>query len=293
MSHNDKYAQVHDLCIRIGLHEDVIRLVLNYIDNGEYLIAESHFNGLLSRESSKKSAEAITNLWKNANGTLKDSGFGIMAAFMAAALLTREKYSEKGIEVDIFYHTMSCFREAMDESYAIDGAWSFDGADWCRHHIAGNLYRLGTLEFEMAYLDQKSAGACGLKEGEPVLSVHIQTGSDISRHAVDGSYRLAREFFPKYFPDFICKWFYCSTWLLDPVLKKLLPEGSRILDFQSDYDVAFIINEGDWYFPRIFNIKNKPADCENLPENTSLRRAAKHHILQGGTIGWALGLMNI
>ena len=158
---NDIYSQVHDLCLRIGFAEDVVRLVLENIADGTYLLAEPYLNGLVSPESSEASADSITNLWKNEDGTLQNAGFGIMAAFLAATLLTRDKYDEKGIDRNVFYQTMGCFNEGVNDAYALTGEWSFEWADWYRRHVAGVLYKLGSLEFEMVYLDRRSAEACG------------------------------------------------------------------------------------------------------------------------------------
>jgi hypothetical protein len=276
--------EIRGLCETIGLPDEVTGQALGFVENGACLPAAPHFGGLFSRDTSEESAKAISRQI--------EPGFGVMAALLAAALRTKEIYAEKGIAPHIFFDTMSAFKENVDENFALDGAYSFTGADWCRAHIAGIIYKLGVLEFDMLSADKQLAEICGLPEGERVLSVHIQMGAVMTRAALDESYRLARAFFPEYYPDWGAKMFLCSSWLLAPVLKTMLPEGSRILEFQKDYNVVNV-REGDWYFPRIFNLRKKPEDCAGLPENTSLRRAVKRHILQGGTVGWATGLFPI
>jgi len=287
------YDQIADLCSRIKLSEEAITRVLPYIKNGRCLAAAPYFEGLFGRETAMCSAKSIAAIFTDNNGKYMDSGFGLMAVFLAAAMRTREIYAERGIGSDIYYHTMSCFKEVMDENFARDGYWNFERPYWIYLHISCLLHRLGTLEFEMLFLDKRTAGACGLPENEPVLSVHIQTGSVITREALDESYEMALKFFPKHYPDFRFSIFYCSTWLLAPVLKELLPAGSRILGFQSGYRIVYLDEDQDGYYARVFNMREKIADVNLLPEDTTLRRNIKRHLINGGKIGWAIGLKDI
>ena len=81
--------------------------------------------------------------------------------------------------------------------------------------------------------------------------------------------------------------FACDSWLLSPALKELLPEESRILQFQNRFEVKSWNKEEDAYLEWVFKRKDLP--LEKLPEETSLQRKMKAYVLQGGKIGEAYG----
>ena len=71
----------------------------------------------------------------------------------------------------------------------------------------------------------------GIAKGTPILEIHIPAGEKLDIEKALASLDRAREFFPKYFPDYAYDWFTCSSWLLDEDLKDYLPETSNILRF--------------------------------------------------------------
>ena len=73
----------------------------------------------------------------------------------------------------------------------------------------------------------------------------------------------------------------------DHAHKELLPEESRILQFQNRFEVKSWNKEEDAYLEWVFKRKDLP--LEKLPEETSLQRKMKAYVLQGGKIGEAYG----
>jgi len=282
-----------ELCRTIGLPEEAAEKALRYMDNGGCEAAAPYFESLLSRHTAAASASEVAKIWKGEDGEYADSGFGLMATFLAAALRTRELYGDAGIDLSVYYETMSFFREVLNENLILYGRYTFDRADWYHRQISQAIYKLGALEFELMDMDADFAKACGLPEGEPVLSVHIQTGSDLIANAVSESYRKALDFFPKYYPDFKYRLFLCCSWLLSPALKALLPENSKITGFASEYEVVQFDEESEGFFAYLYNIKKRPDDLGALPEDTALRRNVKKFLAGGGKIGWATGLKRI
>ena len=123
--------------------------------------------------------------------------------------------------------------------------------------------------------------------GDPIISVHIPSDAIMTREALDESYRLATGFFSRFFPDFHYKCMHCTSWLLSPVLKDILPLGSRILNFRADYEITFAdteINSGImWIYKRTYD------DWTELPEDTTLMREMKKILLAGGKTGHGEG----
>ncbi|MEI6423622.1 MAG: acyltransferase domain-containing protein [Lentisphaerota bacterium] len=71
-----------------------------------------------------------------------------------------------------------------------------------------------------------------LAYGAPMINIHIPAGEPLTRESCIASLNQAVEFFAEHLPDFKWKGFYCHAWLLDPVLQELLPEDSKIIQFQ-------------------------------------------------------------
>ena len=203
-------------------------------------------------------------------------GIRILTLHLTAALNSRELYVQKGISDYIFIDTMKCFSRFIREHFGQHDHYGFDRSYWTWRQLSLLLFRLGTLEFEIKIL-----------EGTNVLSVHIPSDAIMTRERLDASYKWAKEFFAQYFSDFHYEKLYCGTWLLSPVLKELLPEGSKILNFMDDYEIFKVNPDTQWFMKWVYQ-KNYP-DLASLPEDTSLRRAIKKHLLTGGTIGDASG----
>ena len=155
------------------------------------------------------------------------------------------------------------------------------------------LFRLGALEFELIpetktddevpEIEAVRAFHLPVKE----IGVHIPSDADLSPERCDESFRMAEQFFAEYFPETAGSKFACDSWLLSPALKELLPEESRILQFQNRFEVKSWNKEEDAYLEWVFKRKDLP--LEKLPEETSLQRKMKAYVLQGGKIGEAYG----
>ena len=281
------------LCEKINIPQEVIQQVTEIIRTGEANKAEPYFAGLFDPETAPDSSKAIDELFSSDDEVSPAKTFGYMTVLLTAALKLYEIYEEKGIDLDIYYDTMSLFRTVLDRDMAFYGEYSFrDTAFWYYRMFACLLYKLGTLEYEMKYADENFAKIFSLSEGDPLLSVHIPFKAVLTRELLDESYKKARSFFTKYYPQFTNAPITCGTWLLSPELKAFLPENSKILEFQSDYKIVSTDKSNDNCLFFLFGNPKKPVDHTSLPENTSLRRAAKQHLINGGVIGTGTGIYN-
>lgn len=102
--------------------------------------------------------------------------------------------------------------------------------NWLSLHLRLKLFRLGRLQFCMgeAFRDIPEIGVA---QGDPVLEMHIPRGGKLTPEACRASIAQARDFFPRFFPDYPYKGITCLSWLLDDTLRNYLPEGSNILLF--------------------------------------------------------------
>jgi len=220
-----------------------------------------------------------------------DDGMAQLAVALAAACGTRKAYRQAGVSNEIFLATMGCISRFLKETKELTGRWAFDRGFWTWRQTGGLLFRLGALEFEYAAAGEAPPG---LSQEDRTLHVHIPSDAALTREALDGSYAQARRFFQAEGAVFCTsgppKAMLCGSWLLAPALDELLPEGSGIRRFAGDYN-RFLVREDSTDFYRWLFRRPGPAPLEDLPEDTSLQRAAKARLAAGGTIGMAWGVL--
>lgn len=118
-----------------------------------------------------------------------------------------------------------------------------------------------------------------LKKGDKTISVHIPSQDSLDPDYCTYSLEVADKIFKECFSDYEFKAYYCFSWLLEPQLKKLLNEKSKIVHFQNRFNVVPTMSDDQGVFGNVFHVKN-PVYSE-LSENTSLQRAIKNHYLNG------------
>lgn len=161
-----------------------------------------------------------------------------------------------------------------------------EGALCCSFREDGeNYYGHGVYDsvvFAHAQAFPKAQWECVLRPDDPCLGMHIPKGADISVEAMDRAIDAAHALVKERFPEFCGEKVYCSSWLLDPALGKLLGEDAKITQFQNRY-VRYPQKSGGMHvfghvFPKNFG------SYEQLPENTRLERGLKQLYLGGGYI---------
>ena len=186
------------------------------------------------------------------------------------------------------------------------GRWAlFPGhTQWISNHFTGRLFKLGRLQFEFiemgmdAKIVSKADGRhLSYRTGDTVLGVHIPAGPGMTPQACGDSVRRAKAFFPRYFPQKNPLAFHCSSWLLDPVLSKVLPKESNIAAFQRPFSLYKQLEESDAMWDRVFllddtNEKAPPPEViAKLPRDTALRKALLEHVEAGGKLGGGTGIV--
>ena len=218
-----------------------------------------------------------------------EDGMKLFAAQSMEALLALHEYEKRGIGRDIFLATMAFMARFSKEAFARSGRVEWTWGWWFPRQLALKEFRLGALEYEMT----EGAAFGGKPSGgdKRRTFLHIPADADLSDGAVDASLAEARAFFCKYFPAFADAGYVCESWMLSPALREILPETSRVRRFSERFSVVFWEEDSpafrDWIFPSAVT-----APVEELPEETLLQRAVKRHLLAGGKIGWAEGVLN-
>ncbi|MGN0449519.1 MAG: acyltransferase domain-containing protein, partial [Ruminococcus sp.] len=200
----------------------------------------------------------------------------ILACMLKACADVYDIYQAKGISDEIYFATMECYTRFIEETYQMTGKLFFDRYWWTTRQAGCHLFRIGELEYEMKHIDDKI-----------VIGIHIPSDADLSPFAVDKSLMNAKMFFAEYYPNLANAEYRCHSWLLDSQLKGMLNDSSNILSFQTRFE---IFNEGEIgtdFIEWLYNTKS--TDYSALPENTSLQRNMKRHLLSGGVIRNAYG----
>ena len=212
-----------------------------------------------------------------------DGGDG--AEILAQQLLTAVENREAGcwetIPEEIWVDTMKCFTRFVREHHRSLGRWGFDRDFWTTRQVGARLFRIGQLEYELWEED-----------GQRAIGLHIPSDARMDMALLDDSVAQARRFLKEFFPDWADVHMECESWLLSPALSGLLPENSRILQFQRAFDIIQVNPEPmdvlEWVYCLTEN-QQKTASLASLPEDTSLRRNMKAYLLSGGKVGTAMG----
>lgn len=222
------------------------------------------------------------------------NGMQLLTIYLAAAVATRWRYHDLGIPDLIFIDTMLSLPRMLEESRRYAKEYRFDRGFWVWRHLSGKLFRLGALEFEYRVQDPAEPVPAGLEPNVPVLSVHIPSGANLSSAALKSAYRRAASFFKTYGRE-VCsgglpKATLCSSWLLSPALRQLLPENSGIRRFGNDYEIYAVDEKDPSVYLWLFEGIKPPA---SLPQRTSLQKAVAKYLQSGGVIGCGYGRLLI
>lgn len=204
-----------------------------------------------------------------------EDGAKILSAMIEAATMSAREYAARGIPKEIYFATMECFARFVKERLEGYGDCAFDRWWWTGRQTSLKLFRLGALEYEMC---EEAAGR--------EVSIHIPSHADLSAEEVERSLRMAAAFFGKYFPAYGGVPYTCTSWMLHPAFVPLLGPASRIAAFAARFDIENTWETDDFIF---FIFKRNDIAPEDFPENTSLQRAVKKIVLNGGRLGIARG----
>ena len=207
---------------------------------------------------------------------LRGEKWGVLACLLLAAASAHGEYVRLGIPEKVYVDTMGCFVRFVKEHRALTGEWGFDRGRWAWRATCLRIFRIGTLEYELLSGEKRA------------LSLHIPSDASLDLKACRSSHEAARTFFAAYFPAYARAPVVCSSWLLHPALKELLGEESNIVRFQSLFDIVRVDEDDISY--RAFVFRRTDGDIADYPENTTLQRRLKEHLLRGGHMGSALGI---
>ena len=215
-----------------------------------------------------------------------------MLFLMQGARQAKEDYAKRGVGEEIFWATFADLRYKAIECKENYNVWGTFVAFWYPIFFSCDIVKLGRLEYENRVYEGPAyeQGGFVLRPGDKVRSIHIpSSGEPFGKAARLESYKMAYDFFKGELAGgpLVCV---CHSWLLYPAYKNILKPGSNIASFMEDFHIieAESGEFGDAW--RVFGPQHTLPAAE-LPEDTSMRRAFKQHLLAGGSTGEGLGVL--
>lgn len=146
------------------------------------------------------------------------------------------------------------------------------------HVIGHRILEGGEADPETIQLE-KQEWELVLEEGDLVLDIHIQEGASLSEADCTESYHMAETFFEESGMGKGFKAFVCTSWLLSPELRRVLPKSSNIVKFQSEFHLIPDCSNDDQLMERVFG--GKPEKLSEAPRDTTLRSSVLDAMVQG------------
>lgn len=179
-----------------------------------------------------------------------DDGKKNLLAYLYLCESMAQGAKQRGIPDEVITETLKDLVIWTENFTGVKGSLYLGELGWLKIHMTGTMFRLGRLQFRMApaFRDIPEAG---VKQGDNVMEIHIPRGEKMTAEECDRSFAWAKEFFPRYFPEYSFSCYTCWSWLLDDTLKEFLAEDSNILRFGARFTKVYK-KEGYFFTDSVF-----------------------------------------
>lgn len=214
---------------------------------------------------------------------------------MLSAETLYKRYKKQDISDSIFYDTIKDLKYKFYECVECKGYYGTFVPHWFEGFYRLERFSLGRFQYEHTDTDREIITPNGtkIKKGTKVLFLHIpSSGESLTDEVRFASYKKAYDFYKD--TSFVKNGriiFVCHSWLLYKEHYKFLPENSNILRFMNDfyiYDQYISDNKEDLW--RIFGKLDK-LPYNELPEDTSLKKAYKNWLVEKNETGGGAGII--
>lgn len=202
----------------------------------------------------------------------------------------KKRYDALGLDEEIFWKSAMDMTWKVKECRDVYGVNGIFVGHWYFRFFIPDRFALGRLQFELIEFPFDkfdyvvSEQEIHLKKGDLVINMHIPSECPLTEELAEDAFARAREFFPEQ------EVFVMDSWLLDPDMMALLPEG-HLKDFTSRFQVIHA-GKSDVFHDawRVFHADfDKPA--EELPTDTRLQAAIATALKDGMKFGEGFGVL--
>lgn len=214
--------------------------------------------------------------------------------FMCFSRKLRETYLENGLPESMWRQSMLDLKCKMMVCKSVKNIWGMFVAWWYDGFFRMERFGMGRMEFELwdFPFDYYEKDGKVLRKGDKVINVHIaKTGESIAPELLEDAYRQAAEFYKDEFKDKPMA-FFCESWLAYPKLDDFLSEKSNIKAFKDRFDIIHVhlYDKGDYSeMWRLYDM-DYTGNLDDFPGDSSLRRAYKQYLKEGGQVGEGFGV---
>jgi len=210
--------------------------------------------------------------------------------FICISAKLRERYAGRGVSEEIYVNSMYDLKWKLNECHRVYGIWGSFVAHWFPGFFKMTRFAIGRLQYEMiSFSGEYEKDGKRLEKGDGIINVHIPSCGHLDHGLCEKSYSAAAEFFASEFENRPTV-FRCSSWLLFPENRLILPQSSNIIAFMNDYDIfrsGYYDNYGETW--RFF-YKNYCGDPDAMPKDDSIQRGYIEWMKQGKKTGWGEGV---
>lgn len=203
--------------------------------------------------------------------------------------ILKERYDKAGISEKLFYDSTADFKYKIIESIEVKGVPGAFSPGWNDGTFKMKRFAFGRFQYELKIYDWENdfVTSCGkvMKVGDTYVNFHIpSSGVPLTDEVRLASYKEAYQHYKHLFPDGKVI-FGCGSWLLYPRHREFLPPHSNILKFMDDFDVVGWAQKDE--FGDAWRVFGRYAGLppEQLPRDTSLRRAYADWLMKGNKTG--------
>ena len=126
---------------------------------------------------------------------------------------------------------------------------------------------------------------CILRPLDETVYIHIPADGPMSPEDVSDSLSRMKAFFMKRHSKALPKAVICGSWLLDPVLQKILPETSNLCRFQKLGWLLPAAGLENDMVQRVFGVKAAREGIRSVPWSTTLQKSLGKYLLRHQTAG--------
>lgn len=202
-----------------------------------------------------------------------------------------KKYMAQGIEEQILIDSLQDLVLWNDTYYKMYSDIGISEFPWLDRTFLMQIFRLGRLQFSMFRSEFDIEELC-IKVDDNVLEVHIPKGESLNYGECLESFKMAKNFFKKYYPDFPAEWCICHSWLLDESILPLLGEKSNIRKFQTLFKPV-MRNASDSVIRFTFNWNTTREKLSECKSSSTFAEKLKQRALAGDEFYEVLGIRRL
>ena len=206
----------------------------------------------------------------------------------------REIYLENGYTEAMWRQSMLDLKCKLGVCWSVKKVWGMFVAWWHDGFFRLERFGMGRMQFELLDfpLDYYEKDGKILRKGDKVINCHIaKTGEPLSPELVQDAMEQAAEFYKDTFAGKPIP-FFCESWLLFSKMDELLPQKSNIRSFKERFAIIHdhLYDKGDYSeMWRLYDM-DYTGNLDDFPGDSSLRRAYKQYLKEGGQVGEGYGV---